>query len=244
MKIENAPFEVQILGTGSTGNAVLIDDCILLDCGLGVKKLMPYLTNVRHLFITHRHGDHLNLAVLKNIAKKISPSIIRHGLHVNSDCYQLICDKEPELAEMIETERLTTSSYLEFEVKGTKYEVTTYPLYHDVENQGFVIKKNGKTLIHATDTSTMRDAPKGQYDIILVEGNYDESKLIEYLQSDDRETRYRAARNLRHLSIQAHENFVKSHSHSETISVMLHESYDFGLGMTDDLKSEISKIYE
>ena len=41
MRIENAPFDVQILGTGSTGNAVLIDDCILLDCGLGGKKLMP-----------------------------------------------------------------------------------------------------------------------------------------------------------------------------------------------------------
>ena len=62
--------------------------------------------------------------------------------------------------------------------------------------------------------------------------------MIEYLNSDDRETRYRAARNLRHLSIQAHENFVKAHSHADTISVMLHESYDFGLGMTDDLKSQ------
>lgn len=238
MRIENAPFDVQILGTGSTGNAVLIDDCILLDCGLGVKKLMPYLTNVRHLFITHRHSDHLSIAILKNIAKKISPSIIRHGLHVNSDCYNFINKNAPEIAELIETERLTGSSHLEFEARGTKYEVDTYPLYHDVENQGFVIRKNGKTLIHATDTSTMQDAPKGQYDMILVEGNYDESKLIEYLNSDDRETRYRAARNLRHLSIQAHENFVKAHSHADTISVMLHESYDFGLGMTDDLKSQ------
>lgn len=238
MHIEDGPFDVQILGTGSTGNAVLIDDCILLDCGLGVRKLMPYLTNVRHLFITHRHGDHLNISVLKNIAKKISPSIIRHGLHVNADCYELIEKKDPDLAELIEAERLTGSSHLEFEVKGTKYSVDTYPLYHDVENQGFVITKNGKTLIHATDTSTMKDAPKGQYDMILVEGNYDESKLVEYLNSQDHDVRYRAARNLRHLSIQAHENFVKSHSHTDTIAVMLHESYDFGLGMTDDLKSQ------
>ena len=117
------------------------------------------------------------------------------------------------------------------------YRVETYPLYHDVENQGFVFTKNGQsTLIHATDTSTMKDAPQRQYDVILVEGNYDESKLIEYLQSEDRNTRYRAARNLRHLSIQAHENFVKSHSHPKTQSLMLHESYDFGLGMSDELK--------
>lgn len=238
MNMTNVPFDVQILGTGSTGNAVLIDDCILLDCGMGVRKLMPYLTNVRHLFITHRHSDHLNISVLKNIAKKISPSIIRHGLHVNSDCYDLIALKAPDLAEIIETDRLTGSSKLDFEVRGVRYEIETYPLYHDVENQGFVIRKNGKTLIHATDTSTMQDAPKGQYDMILVEGNYDESKLIEYLSSDDREVRYRAARNLRHLSIQAHENFVKSHSHKDTIAIMLHESYDFGLGMTDELKSQ------
>ena len=231
------PFKVEILGTGSTGNAVLIDDTIMIDCGLGVNKLLPYLQNVRHLFITHRHSDHLNISVLKNIAKKVSESIIRFGLHVNSDCYNMIERKAPEIAEMIESERLTSHSLLDLKIDGVEYKIETYPLYHDVENQGFVITKNGKTLIHATDTSTMKDAPNRQFDVILVEGNYDESKLIEYLKSDDREVRYRAARNLRHLSIQAHENFVKSHSHPETVSLMLHESYDFGLGMTDELKA-------
>lgn len=231
------PFKVEILGTGSTGNAVLIDDTIMIDCGLGVNKLLPYLQNVRHLFITHRHSDHLNISVLKNIAKKVSKSIIRFGLHINSDCYNMIERKAPEIAEMIESERLTSHSLLDLKIDGVEYKIETYPLYHDVENQGFVITKNGKTLIHATDTSTMKDAPNRQFDVILVEGNYDESKLIEYLKSDDREVRYRAARNLRHLSIQAHENFVKSHSHRDTISLMLHESYDFGLGMTDELKA-------
>lgn len=231
------PFKVEILGTGSTGNAVLIDDTIMIDCGLGVNKLLPYLQNVRHLFITHRHSDHLNISVLKNIAKKVSESIIRFGLHVNSDCYEMIERKAPEIAEMIESERLTSHSSLNLKIDGVEYQIETYPLYHDVENQGFVITKDGKTLIHATDTSTMKDAPNKQFDVILVEGNYDESKLIEYLKSDDREVRYRAARNLRHLSIQAHENFVKSHSHPETVSLMLHESYDFGLGMTDELKA-------
>lgn len=231
------PFKVEILGTGSTGNAVLIDDKIMIDCGLGVNKLLPYLQDVRHLFITHRHSDHLNISVLKNIAKKVSESIIRFGLHVNSDCYNMIERKAPEIAEMIESERLTSHSLLDLKIDGVEYKIETYPLYHDVENQGFVITKNGKTLIHATDTSTMKDAPNRQFDVILVEGNYDESKLIEYLKSDDREVRYRAARNLRHLSIQAHENFVKSHSHRDTISLMLHESYDFGLGMTDELKA-------
>lgn len=231
------PFKVEILGTGSTGNAVLIDDKIMIDCGLGVNKLLPYLQDVRHLFITHRHSDHLNISVLKNIAKKVSESIIRFGLHVNSDCYEMIERKAPEIAEMIESERLTSHSSLNLKIDGVEYQIETYPLYHDVENQGFVITKDGKTLIHATDTSTMKDAPNKQFDVILVEGNYDESKLIEYLKSDDREVRYRAARNLRHLSIQAHENFVKSHSHPETVSLMLHESYDFGLGMTDELKA-------
>lgn len=231
------PFKVEILGTGSTGNAVLIDDKIMIDCGLGVNKLLPYLQNVRHLFITHRHSDHLNISVLKNIAKKVSDSIIRFGLHVNSDCYEMIERKAPEIAEMIETDRLTSHSEIELKIDGVEYKIETYPLYHDVENQGFVITKNGKTLIHATDTSTMKDAPNRQFDVILVEGNYDESKLIEYLKSDDRDVRYRAARNLRHLSIQSHENFVKSHSHPDTVSLMLHESYDFGLGMTDEMKA-------
>ena len=230
------PFKVEILGTGSTGNAVMIDDSIMIDCGMGVKKLAPYLDKVQHLFITHRHGDHLNVAVLNNIAKKVSTSIIKYGLHVNSDCFDIIAARSPMVADLIETERLTGNDVIEFTINGVDYKVETYPLYHDVENQGFIFTKNGKTLIHATDTATMKSAPQREYDVILVEGNYDESKLVEYLQSEDRQTRYRAARNLRHLSIQAHENFVKGHSHPDTQVLMLHESYDFGLGMTDDLK--------
>lgn len=232
------PFDIQILGTGSGGNAVLIDETILIDCGLGVRKLLPYFEKVRHVFITHRHGDHLQLPILKNVAKKISPSIIQYGLHVNTDCYNFIMDKNPELGSLIETERLTNHSNFDITIEGVEYNIRTYPLYHDVENQGFIITKDGKTLIHATDTSTMKDAPNEIFDVLLVEGNYDESKLIEYLRADDAVQRYRASRNLRHLSIQAHENFVKAHSHKDSEIIMLHESFDFGLGMTDDLKEK------
>lgn len=32
-------FKVDIIGTGSTGNAVVIDDKLLIDCGLSFDKL-------------------------------------------------------------------------------------------------------------------------------------------------------------------------------------------------------------
>lgn len=47
------PYE--IISTGSCGNAVVLDNNILLDCGIPYKQLKPYIKNIKLIFISHRH---------------------------------------------------------------------------------------------------------------------------------------------------------------------------------------------
>ena len=63
--------------------------------------------------------------------------------------------------------------------RSVNYQLKTYKLVHDVENYGLVFTNldTGKTLIHATDTETMKYAPEGKYDTLLIEGNYEEERL-------------------------------------------------------------------
>lgn len=45
----------EILSTGSKGNATIVNDYLLLDCGISYKKLKKYLKKVKVVFISHEH---------------------------------------------------------------------------------------------------------------------------------------------------------------------------------------------
>ena len=45
----------EIINSGSDGNAILIDNFFLLDCGISYKKIAKYLKNVKLIFISHSH---------------------------------------------------------------------------------------------------------------------------------------------------------------------------------------------
>ena len=42
-----------IIGSSSKGNAIVVEDMLLLDCGVSYSKLKPYLKKVKLIFISH-----------------------------------------------------------------------------------------------------------------------------------------------------------------------------------------------
>lgn len=52
-------------------------------------------------------------------------------------------------------------------------------LYHDVPNFGFRIIYDDFKVIYMTDTKTIKGIKAKDYDLYLVEGNYDEDKIQE-----------------------------------------------------------------
>lgn len=58
----------KIINTGSDGNCILINDDILLDCGVSFKKLEPYYKKIKIVFISHQHKDHLLPSTIKKLA--------------------------------------------------------------------------------------------------------------------------------------------------------------------------------
>lgn len=57
-----------IINSGSDGNAIIINDEILLDCGVPFKKLEPYYKKLKLVFISHQHRDHLLESTVKKLA--------------------------------------------------------------------------------------------------------------------------------------------------------------------------------
>ena len=203
----------------------------MIDAGLSVKRYDPNMLNqIEHILITHKHSDHLHLPLI-NWFYKNRPTVL-NNLHVNNTVLEAIENYKPEIVKLITGPILTGHTHFKIESGNQNYKISTFPLYHDTENQGFIIENQaGEKLIHATDTSSMRSAPDQKYDYILVEGNWDENLLWDDLDSGDREKIFRASRNLRHLSVQKYEQFVHEHSHIDTVAIQLHESFNYGINL-------------
>lgn len=171
-------FNIEIVGTGSKGNCIIIDNDIVIDVGLPFTTLKSKLLNASAILITHRHGDHLKLPNINQLLNE-RPWLVKYRLYTNKN----VVDKIHETKNLVNTpisEKNIIDENSQFIIKGKTqtYKVKTFALVHDVPNQGFIIEnEKGETLIYATDTETMEYAPNEKFDYILVEGNYDEDKI-------------------------------------------------------------------
>lgn len=229
-------FDVSIIATGSSGNLNIIDGVIAIDAGIPARDAGPHLSAVEHILISHRHKDHLNPPVVRWLMRN-RPTVLRFGLHMNASCWDMIAATGQwggEAVAMRRTDLLDEHTHTSLKTSKGVYTLDTYPLVHDVPIQGFVLTNpEGETLIHATDTMTMEHAPRGQFDCLLVEGNWDEDRrddaILDALEAEDWDAVARANQNDRHLSVQACAQFITTHSHPGSRAWQLHESDAFGM---------------
>lgn len=170
-------MKVDIISTGSDGNCVIIDHAIVIDAGVTKKKFLAYLKEnnidpegLKTLWVTHRHGDHYKTPV------------VNWCISQNMLCY---------LPEEFATEEYFLPQSKPAEVQATieGYIITAYPQkHHDIVNYALVIEKDEDRLLYCTDLDTLLPSDKGvgimhlgMFDTILLEGNYDEQWLQEYI---------------------------------------------------------------
>lgn len=182
-------FDINIIGTGSSGNCIVINNELVVDIGLSYSTLKDVLDNpnTAAIFVTHRHIDHLQPSNINQLRIN-RPWLIKYKLYTNAN----VLDKIRENKNLTnfnvgnpDKQIIDEHSQFEIKTKNHTYNIQTFKLVHDVPNQGFVIKNElGESLIYATDTETMEYAPNEKFDYILVEGNYDEDKVNEDLDFD------------------------------------------------------------
>lgn len=60
-------MKYEIINSGSDGNAIVLNDEILLDCGVSYKKIEPYVKKLKLVCISHEHRDHLMTSTIKRL---------------------------------------------------------------------------------------------------------------------------------------------------------------------------------
>ena len=57
-----------IISTGSDGNATILEEFVLIDCGVPYKALEPYVPKLKLVLLTHIHSDHFQKRTIKGVA--------------------------------------------------------------------------------------------------------------------------------------------------------------------------------
>ena len=158
----------KIIGSGSDGNGLIIEETILIDCGISFKKLKDDYKKLKIVLLTHRHQDHFNKATIKKLAAE-RPTL-RFGC-----CEWLVkdlveCGVEKKNIDVLEIDKIY--NYRDFKLIPIK-------LYHDVENCGYKLKIDDNKLIYATDTNRIDHIIAKDYDYFYIEGNYESDEELE-----------------------------------------------------------------
>lgn len=204
-----------ILSTGSKGNAIIYFNSILVDVGISFSRIEPYLKDIQIVLLTHQHSDHFKLNVIKRIQEE-RPSI-RFG------CGAFLADKLHGIRNLDIYESGKMYNYGVFKI-------SPIILYHDVPNFGYRIFKDGKKLIHATDTYTLEGISARDYDIYALECNYDEERVYDIIREKQYRGEYAHQKGSinSHLSKQQAQKFILSNTSRQDIQfLILHQSSEF-----------------
>lgn len=163
-----------IIATGSDGNAVVINNYMLIDCGVSFKALTVVKKQLKIVLLTHIHSDHFNPATIRRLA--MERPTLRFAC-----CDWLLpvligCGVQKKNIDLLKVGKIY--NYGAFKLSPIK-------LYHDVDNCGWRIFIGSEKAIYITDTTTVQGITAKDYDLYLVEANYSEPEIQERIKAKE-----------------------------------------------------------
>lgn len=209
-----------IIASGSTGNATIIDNKILIDCGVPYTSIKKYVKYLKLILLTHIHTDHFKKSTIKRLAKDRPSLRFGCGSFLVGDLIK--CGVKPKQIDVYDNDK--KYSYSDFYIKSFK-------LYHNVLNVGYKLNLNGYKVIYATDTNKIDTIAKG-YDLYLIESNFDEeeiTKRIEDKLNNNEKYIYEYSVLENHLSKQKCLNFIYDNIDEKGEYIFMHQHKKKGI---------------
>jgi ribonuclease BN (tRNA processing enzyme) len=163
-----------IISTGSQGNAIVLNNIILLDCGVPFRSLKDVYKDLKIVLLTHIHGDHFNKTTIRKLAAERPTLRFACCKWLTSELLE--CGVSVHNIDVLEIGRIY--DYSAFKVSPVK-------LYHDVDNAGWRVFMNAEKAIYMTDTVTLEGITAKNYDLYLIEANYITEELEERIRSKE-----------------------------------------------------------
>lgn len=168
-----------IISTGSKGNAVILNNRILIDCGVSYKAIAPYVKDLQLVLLTHIHNDHFNKRTVRKLA--IERPTLRFGC--GEWLLQNLIDCGIQKWRIDIFAENMSNCY-----KGFQIEMIL--LHHNVPNCGYKIYINNKKIFYATDTNDLNGITAKDYDLYMIEANYEDDEIKERIKNKELNGKY------------------------------------------------------
>lgn len=163
---------VNVISTGSKGNAVVLNDHILIDCGVPFRALESIYKDLKLVLLTHVHGDHFNPETIKRLhflrpalrfacCDWLIRPLLRLGVH-------------PHVVDR--TDPCNDTDFAWYIYRPSLW-ISCVSIPHDAPNCAWRIKDDGSTIFYATDCGSLDGITARGYDLYLIEANYGEEEL-------------------------------------------------------------------
>ena len=202
-----------IIATGSSGNCVIVNEYIAIDMGVPFKALKDVYKDLKIVFLTHEHNDHVKKSTIRTLAEErptlrfaccewLIPLLVESG--VNRSNIDVL-----EIGKMYDY---------------TAFKVSPIKLYHDVPNCGYRLFFGEKKVLYATDTEHLDGISAKDYDLYLVEANYTEEDLQARIKAKQESGEYSYEMNAasRHLSKEQADAFLLENMNENSRYEYLH----------------------
>lgn len=211
---------VNVIGTGSAGNAVVVNDNLMIDCGLPYKAIEPYLDRVKLIVLTHVHGDHFNYSTIKRIG--FNKPLIRFGCRAYLAPDLIACG--------------IPARQIDIYVSGSSYnygifKIESFLLTHDVPNCGYKVHyPDGQHAIYATDTENMNGIDAKNYDLFMIEANYGEEEIKRRIDDHKINGEYAYERRVvkTHMSQEQADDFIARNAGPNSSLIYMHKHKERG----------------
>jgi phosphoribosyl 1,2-cyclic phosphodiesterase len=183
-------MKLTVLGSGSTGNAVLIvagNTRVLVDAGLSAKELVRRLAQVGEdaqkldgVLVTHEHGDHAGglRVLLQSVDCPVYISAVTHDAYV-SERFNVSNDEPRRRAKALKDRVEQIESSKDFRIGEIDFHPFTIP--HDaVDNFGFTATHQGVKIATVMDFGHMTTLVTEQLRgcaAIVIESNHSRDML-------------------------------------------------------------------
>ena len=205
-----------IVGSSSKGNCIVVDDILMLDCGVSYNKIKKYLSKVKIIFISHSHQDHLLPTTIKKIAYNYPT--IRYVTGSEFVVRKLKeCGVQSKNIFYVSPENWWDLGLLKVKLEE---------LHHDTTNYGLKWEYKGKKGIYVVDTERIDHIVAQDYDLYLIENNYQEDLLQQHIDNCDDENilRYLHRVPKTHLSSEQANSFLIENMGKNSVYEYIHQS--------------------
>ncbi len=155
-----------MLKTGSKGNAVVIENKILIDCGVPFRALRKKADALQLVMLTHIHGDHFKSGTIRKLGSERPTLRFACGEWLEENLKD--CGIKSRNIDIMQMDKWYDYG---------RFQVSPFPLSHDVLNCGWRIKIGNEKLFYATDTGTLSGISAKDYDLYMIECNYEDEEI-------------------------------------------------------------------